>query len=168
MNKTGQKISALRKENNISQEDLAFSLDVSRQTISKRENGAASPSAENIVALCKLFKVDYAYLLDDYAENPVPQANDTVEEMLVKKRGKSRILAALLIIFAVCFAVFAILSILTAVAAGSGAEEGAIESITAIHIADWWPWFCGAGGIACLCGLVATIFTIKKSNVKRS
>ncbi len=47
----------LRKENNMSQEELAEKLGVSRQAVSKWEVGTASPELANLKALCELFNV---------------------------------------------------------------------------------------------------------------
>ena len=41
--KTGQRIAALRKENGMTQEELAEKLDVSPQAVSKWENGNSMP-----------------------------------------------------------------------------------------------------------------------------
>ena len=49
------KIIKLRKENGWSQEDLAERLNVSRQAISRWENGTALPDAENVLLISKLF-----------------------------------------------------------------------------------------------------------------
>ena len=45
-----ESLSSYRKEQGLSQVELAEALDVSRQTISKWETGAALPSAENLLA----------------------------------------------------------------------------------------------------------------------
>lgn len=45
-----ESLSFYRKEQGLSQVELAEALDVSRQTISKWETGAALPSAENLLA----------------------------------------------------------------------------------------------------------------------
>ena len=47
----------LRKEKNISQEELAFKLGVSRQAVSKWESGAAYPETAKMVAMCKILIV---------------------------------------------------------------------------------------------------------------
>ena len=52
------KIIKLRKENGWSQEELAERLNVSRQAISRWENGTALPDAQNILQISKLFKND--------------------------------------------------------------------------------------------------------------
>ena len=47
----GERILKLRKENNISQEELGFKINVSRQTISKWENNETSPDLNNLKSL---------------------------------------------------------------------------------------------------------------------
>ncbi len=47
----------LRKERGLSQEDVARKLFVSRQSVSKWENGAAEPGVDNLKALAKLYGV---------------------------------------------------------------------------------------------------------------
>lgn len=59
----GEKIKTLRKNNNKSQEELAFELSVSRQTINKWETNKVQPHAENIKALCSIFGVTADYFL---------------------------------------------------------------------------------------------------------
>jgi len=51
----GEKLTKLRKEKGMSQEDLANSLNVSRQAVSKWESNSSYPETEKIVAICKLF-----------------------------------------------------------------------------------------------------------------
>ena len=63
--KTGEKIAKLRRDKNISQEALADMLGLSRQSVSKWENGSALPTMENLSRLAKIFDVPVSYLLDD-------------------------------------------------------------------------------------------------------
>lgn len=60
----GERILKLRKENNISQEELGFKINVSRQTISKWENNESSPDLNNLKSLAKLFNVSTDYLIN--------------------------------------------------------------------------------------------------------
>lgn len=53
----------LRKKNRITQEELADSLDVSRQSVSKWETGEAYPETEKLIALCDKFNVSLDDLL---------------------------------------------------------------------------------------------------------
>ena len=59
----GDRLLKLRKERNLSQEDLANELDVSRQTISKWETNQSMPDFDKIVPLCKYFGITTDELL---------------------------------------------------------------------------------------------------------
>ena len=61
----GEKIVHLRIVNNISQEELAKILKVSRQSMSKWENGENLPPLTAIKELCAIFKVTADELIDD-------------------------------------------------------------------------------------------------------
>lgn len=58
------KLLKLRKENNLSQEELAEKLGISRQAISKWERGEASPDTDNLIQLSNLYRVSLDELLD--------------------------------------------------------------------------------------------------------
>ena len=72
--KLSEKIVNLRKARNMSQEELAEKLGVSRQAVSRWEVGSALPDASNILQLSKLFGVSADYLLNDDCkeESPAP------------------------------------------------------------------------------------------------
>lgn len=59
----GNRLYNLRKEKNISQEELANALDVSRQTISKWETGESTPDFNKICPLCDYFGITSDELL---------------------------------------------------------------------------------------------------------
>lgn len=61
----GKKIYQLRKLSGMTQEQLAEKLDVSRQTLSKWENGAGMPDVESIVRLSVLFQTSLDELLSE-------------------------------------------------------------------------------------------------------
>lgn len=63
--KINEKIYSLRKEHNLSQEELADKLNVSRQTVSKWELGDSCPDFDKIVPLCKVFGISPDELLQD-------------------------------------------------------------------------------------------------------
>lgn len=54
----------IRKEHNLSQEDLAESLGVSRQSVSKWESGQAYPEMDKVLQICKMFDVSIDDLLN--------------------------------------------------------------------------------------------------------
>ncbi len=90
--KLSYKLIELRKAKGWSQEDFAEKLDVSRQAISRWENGTALPDAQNILRISKLFCVTADYLLnDDYVgEIDVPTTETTEETTpLVQKKKHS-------------------------------------------------------------------------------
>ncbi len=53
----GERLYNLRKEKNISQEELANALDVSRQTVSKWETGESMPDFNKIKPICDYFGI---------------------------------------------------------------------------------------------------------------
>ena len=61
----GKKILKLRKEENLSQEQLAEKMNVTRQTISKWELNETTPDIKQAKELSKLFKIS----LDELTEN---------------------------------------------------------------------------------------------------
>ena len=63
--KLSDNIKFIRKENNLSQEQLAEQLGVSRQAVSKWESGQSMPDTDKIIQLSQLFHVTTDYLLLD-------------------------------------------------------------------------------------------------------
>lgn len=62
--KQGEYLKKLRTENNLSQEKLGEKLGLSRQSISKWEQGNAVPDIENIMKLAKLYNVSVDSILN--------------------------------------------------------------------------------------------------------
>ena len=56
---------ALRREHGYSQEELAYKLGVSRQTISKWEQGLSVPDADMLISLSEAFETPVSTLLGD-------------------------------------------------------------------------------------------------------
>ena len=80
----GEKLFQLRKSKELSQEQLALKLSVSRQAISKWELNEAIPETINIIQLSKLFEVSIDYLLkeDFEKDNEINAQTDSVAENL--------------------------------------------------------------------------------------
>jgi transcriptional regulator with XRE-family HTH domain len=76
------KILKLRKENGMSQEELAEKLNVSRQSVSKWESAAAYPELDKILQLANLFGVTTDYLLKDDVVQP--QASSPAENRVLR------------------------------------------------------------------------------------
>ena len=59
----------IRKDNNLSQEDLAEKLGVSRQSVSKWEQGIAYPEMDKVLQLCKMFNLNIDEILNQDIDN---------------------------------------------------------------------------------------------------
>lgn len=76
----GERLYQLRKDRNISQEELAELLDVSRQSISKWENDKAYPEMTRLLFMSDYFDVSLDYLMrgtepDEKPQEPTTQYN---------------------------------------------------------------------------------------------
>lgn len=60
-----EKLPKLRKENNLSQEQLADKLGVSRQAVSKWESGNSYPDMEKMLQMCKILNCHLENIMDD-------------------------------------------------------------------------------------------------------
>ena len=64
----GEKLKELRIKENLSQEDLATKLNVSRQAVSKREQNLSLPDTNNLILIAKIFHVTLDELVN-YNDN---------------------------------------------------------------------------------------------------
>ena len=85
----GMRISELRKAAGISQYQLAQSMEVSRQAVSKWESDQSSPDAANLIRLAELLETDIEYLTTgrrSYGRRPpvVIKTVETVEKVVEK------------------------------------------------------------------------------------
>ena len=67
-NNFGKNLQTLRSRMNMSQEDLAEKMNVSRQSVSKWESGTSYPEMPTLIALCDLFHIDMDTLLRGSAD----------------------------------------------------------------------------------------------------
>lgn len=75
-----ENLKRIRKENNLSQEQLAEKLGVSRQSVSKWESGTAYPEMDKVLQLAKLFNLNIDELL-----------NQDIKEVSNEKQSKQAI-----------------------------------------------------------------------------
>ena len=78
-----EKLYKLRKKSGLSQEQLAEQLNVSRQAISKWEQGTAVPESEKLITISNYFGVTVDYLLK---EDTADTTNTTAEVMEEKPK----------------------------------------------------------------------------------
>ena len=85
----GDRITELRKAAGMNQSDLAKAMDVTRQAVSKWENGQSSPDAANLIRLAELLDTDIEYLTTgrrNYGRRPPVVVNSTqIVEKIVEK-----------------------------------------------------------------------------------
>lgn len=79
--KTGDKIAKLRKENNLTQDQLASLLKVSRQSVSKWESNLAYPETEKIIRISQIFNCSIDYLLNEDINEFVEKEIKTQEKV---------------------------------------------------------------------------------------
>ncbi|NMA50524.1 MAG: helix-turn-helix transcriptional regulator [Mollicutes bacterium] len=93
--KINEKIYSLRKKHNLSQEELANELNVSRQTVSKWELGESAPDIDKIIPLCELFNISTEELL---------RGKQSEDEKIIKGEYRPDIIKAILICVGIfCF-----------------------------------------------------------------
>ncbi|MDO4315705.1 MAG: helix-turn-helix transcriptional regulator [Oscillospiraceae bacterium] len=72
-----EKLTALRRREGMSQEQLADRLGVTRQSVSKWESGAVMPELVKLIALSEMFGVSVDYLVKDWLEERGEAEPDT-------------------------------------------------------------------------------------------
>ena len=85
----GERITELRKLQNMSQGQLAVLMEVSRQAVSKWENSQTTPDALNLIRLAEILDTDIEYLSTgrrNYGRRPpvVLRTTETVEKVVEK------------------------------------------------------------------------------------
>lgn len=109
-----EKLLTLRKAKNLTQEELAEKLNVSRQSVSKWESGQAVPELDKIVALSAVFDVTTDYLLKSSEIDDLSVKTEMLEkqqeQMLAREQRQQRIrecvlygVVIYLVFLAVCF-----------------------------------------------------------------
>lgn len=102
----GEKLSLLRKRRGMTQLELAEELNVSRQAVSRWEQGISNPSTENMVRIGKLLDVSIDTLVNENAQLQTETAVLVVEAEEKKaverhdKRGILKIVGIVLLVVA--------------------------------------------------------------------
>ena len=76
--KFSENLKRIRKENNLSQEQLAEKVGVSRQAVSKWESGAAYPEMDKVLLICKIFN----YNIDELLNENVKEVDETKQSKI--------------------------------------------------------------------------------------
>lgn len=83
MDNLGERLFELRKSKNLSQEDVADKLGVTRQSVSKWETNQSTPDFDKIVPLCELFEITTDELLKGESKKIEPERKE--EKVLTKE-----------------------------------------------------------------------------------
>lgn len=86
----GEKIKTLRINNNLSQEQLAEKLNVSRQAITKWENDVGIPDINNLQNITKLFNMTIDYLVNNIEDNHNSAMREDIDIDQYEKNGNCR------------------------------------------------------------------------------
>ena len=64
----GERIRTYRQMQGLSQDELAEKLNVSRQAVSRWENGSSDPSTSNLIALAKIYNTTVEEILNSISK----------------------------------------------------------------------------------------------------
>lgn len=106
----GEKLFELRREKNLSQEEVADKLNVSRQTVSKWETNQSVPDFDKIMPLCELYGVGVEELLT--GKKPEEKTEMTQEEEDVPTRNEVRRKSAEVVSTSVFLYIFSIVVVI--------------------------------------------------------
>ena len=84
----GNKLASTRRAKNLTQEQLAEKLNVTRQAVSRWESDAAYPETDKIVRMAQILEVSCDYLLQDGVDEKGTPAPATVTRLLRQAQGK--------------------------------------------------------------------------------
>lgn len=104
----GQKLLDLRKSKNLSQEEAADKLDVTRQTISKWETNQSTPDFDKVMPICELYGIQPCELFTGEIKRTVVE---TDPKDIAQKRAGGIALAVFLYIAAVAWIIFSVAGI---------------------------------------------------------
>ena len=106
-----EKLIRLRKENGMSQEELADRLGVSRQAVSRWEQGSTYPDIPNLRKLMKVFGVSADYLVgssETEKRGQMPEPMERPRPGFDWRANRFLIVAGIWLVSAVCFLVAAL------------------------------------------------------------
>ena len=101
--KFGENLFSLRKNAKMSQEKLAEEVGVSRQSVSKWENGESYPEMDNILKLCKIFHCQINDLVHEDMQD-IDSLDENIKMSVVKleksKQKKLKVLSKIIYVLA--------------------------------------------------------------------
>ena len=83
-----ERLAQLRKDHGLSQNDLAEELNVSRQAISRWEQGTAVPSSDNLIYLSRLYGITLDELVYGKEKIEIEQAEEAAEILVPEETDR--------------------------------------------------------------------------------
>lgn len=153
-----ENIKKLRKEKEMSQEELALRLNVVRQTVSKWEQNLSVPDSEMLIKIAEVFEVPVSRLLGERVEETdtktelekISQKLENLNSMIAEKSNKSRricltVVAVCLIIISAILLAFSVIFLIRLInfisPASSVAIIGGADGPTQIMVSSTMSWF---------------------------
>ena len=87
----------LRKKKNMTQDELAEKLQVSRQAVSKWESGSGYPETEKIISICEIFNCS----MDELIKGKISLDENDNYDLIMSKSAKQVSIAVTLILLGV-------------------------------------------------------------------
>lgn len=84
----GNKLAEARRAKNLTQEQLAERLEVTRQAVSRWESDAAYPETDKIVRMAQILEVSCDYLLQDGVDEKGAPVKPPVTRLLKQAQGR--------------------------------------------------------------------------------
>ena len=108
----GTRLIELRKSKHLSQEEVAYKLNVTRQTISKWETDSSTPDFDKIIPLCELFEISPDELLTGNKKN-IKEETEKIEDNITidekkKKRTEGLVISILLYFLSIAWIMISI------------------------------------------------------------
>ena len=145
----GEKIYKLRTDQNLSQGDLAEKLEVSRQSVSKWENGAATPDLDKIIKLSEVFGITIDELVKNEEVSVSAFEETKIAPVTIKKENNfpprkiigTVLLSLAFIVTFICFVIGGIEGMLAGILFSSPLVlSGIICFIFKKNIGLWCAW----------------------------
>ena len=83
--KFNEKLINLRKKAGLSQEELGYKLNVTRQTVSKWELGQTTPEMDKLIEISKIFNISVDELINESETKNDSNSNPIIEDQPIEK-----------------------------------------------------------------------------------
>ena len=119
--KFNEKLIELRKKEGLSQEELGYKLNVTRQTVSKWELGQTTPEMDKLIEISKIFNISVDELIKEPEEEintnlENNQTNPIKDQPIVEKKQKNKRVIFLLVVILILILLYISAKLITSFA----------------------------------------------------